>query len=318
MGIISSDISKAVELLNANEVVAIPTETVYGLAASIYSEEAIRKIFEIKQRPLFNPLIVHIHSPEQLPLISTEIPEKAKVLAKKFWPGPLTMILKKKENISDLLTGGKDTVAVRVPDHPIALELLRSLAFPLAAPSANPFNRISPSKSVHVQEYFKDSIQLVLEGGECKRGIESTIVGFENEKVILYRLGSLSVEELEAAIGKIEIKNKKTENPQAPGMLAKHYSPRTKLILTNNWKESLKEHSHQKVGLLLFKDHAQEQKAHETITLSAAGDLKEAASKLYSALHELDSLDLELIIAERLPDNDLGRSINDRLERAAS
>ncbi|MGK0380014.1 MAG: L-threonylcarbamoyladenylate synthase, partial [Patiriisocius sp.] len=231
MTIISSDISKAIEILNNEDVIAIPTETVYGLAGNIYSEKAIRKIFQVKQRPFFNPLIVHIESIDKIDEVVSEFPPKAQKLAEAFWPGSLTLILPKKSNIPDVITAGKDTVGVRVPNHPITLSLLKQLSFPLAAPSANPFNRISPTSSLHVEGYFKSSISMVLEGGECKNGIESTIIGFENNDALLYRLGSISIEEIEKVIGKIQVKNKSETTPTAPGMLAKHYAPRTKTYL---------------------------------------------------------------------------------------
>jgi len=228
MTIVSKDISKAVQILNNHDVVAIPTETVYGLAGNIYSEKALRKIFEIKQRPLFNPLIVHVHSLEKVEELVLDFPEKAKKLAKAFWPGPLTLVLKKKAIIPDLITAGKDTVAIRIPNHPVTLSLLKELPFPLAAPSANPFGCISPTKASHVEGYFKSSLSMVLEGGDCKKGIESTIIGFENNEPVLYRLGSISIEEISHVVGALKIKNKKEIAPEAPGMLERHYAPKTK------------------------------------------------------------------------------------------
>lgn len=317
MSIISNDIDKAAEILTRNEVIAIPTETVYGLAGNIFSEDAIRKIFEVKQRPLFNPLIVHIHSIDQIKSIAEDFPATAKLLAEHFWPGPLTMILKKKDSIPDLVTAGKDSVAVRMPDHEVTQELLKALPFPLAAPSANPFNRISPTSSSHVAEYFKDQIEMVLEGGECKKGIESTIIGFEKEQVILYRLGSISIENIEKVTGPIKIKNKEENSPNAPGMLAKHYSPRTSLILVDNWQAALKKNQVKKIGLLLFGMTETEPNEVHIEYLSKNNDFEEAATNLYQCLHKLDDLELDLIIAQRLPEEDLGRSINDRLERAS-
>lgn len=316
MSIISDSIEKAVEILNQEELVAIPTETVYGLAGNIYSEKAITKIFELKERPFFNPLIVHIHDIKQLNELTSFIPEKARLLADAFWPGSLTMVLKKHSKIPDLVTSGHDTVAIRMPDHPVALALLRQLSFPLAAPSANPFSRISPTKALHVQEYFGKKLQMVLDGGDCKNGIESTIIGFENEEPVLYRLGAISVEDIEKIAGKIIIKNKKEHSPEAPGMLKRHYSPLTKIYVETNIQEFISNYPDKKIGLLLFcKQIDAPQVAHQQI-LSKKGNLKEAASNLYAALHYLDKLQLDLIVAERLPDYDLGVSINDRLERA--
>lgn len=317
MTIISKDISKAVEILNNDDIVAIPTETVYGLAGNIYSEKAIKKIFKVKQRPLFNPLIVHIHSVEQLKDIVSDVPEKAQLLAKAFWPGSLTLILKKKSSIPELITGGKDSVAVRIPNHPVVLELLKALDFPIAAPSANPFNRISPTTALHVEGYFKDDIEMVLDGGSCKNGIESTIVGFENNKPVLYRLGAISIEDIESVIGNISVKNKKEEMPDAPGMLEKHYSPKTQTHLVPDAEAFIKNLTSKKIGVIAFSKEIHLPQVEQIEILSKSGDLKEAASKLYDVLHKLDSLNLDIIVAERFPDYGLGKSINDRLERAA-
>ncbi|GAB5564718.1 MAG: L-threonylcarbamoyladenylate synthase [Winogradskyella sp.] len=325
MSIISSDISKAVKLLSNEELVAIPTETVYGLAGNIYSEKAIKAIFETKQRPLFNPLIVHIPSVEYLENIVDDIPEKAQLLAEAFWPGPITLVLKKKATIPDLITAGKDTVAVRMPNHPVALKLLSELDFPLAAPSANPFNRISPTTAQHVENYFKDAIKMVLEGGSCERGIESTIIGFENDEPIIYRLGSTSIEAIEEVVGKIEIKNSSAERgrsqkeiaPDAPGMLERHYAPTTKTILTGNLIDAIKAHKNLRIGLLTYNDFLDDDAIDFKIVLSENNNLEEAASKLYDALHQLDKQNLDIIIAEKLPDYGLGKSINDRLLRAS-
>jgi L-threonylcarbamoyladenylate synthase len=316
MNMISNNISKAIEILNNEDVVAIPTETVYGLAGNIYSEKAIRKIFQVKQRPLFNPLIVHIHSIEKIEEIVSEFPEKAKLLATAFWPGSLTLVLKKKPNIPDLITAGKNTVAVRIPNHPVTLSLLQKLSFPLAAPSANPFGSISPTNSTHVANYFRNTIPMVLEGGQCENGIESTIVGFENDEAILYRLGSISIEEIENVIGKLKVKNKKEIAPNAPGMLARHYAPKTKTFLVKDIEEFMKNYTDKKIGILRFSKNINFSRSAHLEVLSKNGDLKEAASNLYAALHRLDQLNLDMIVAELFPDIGLGKSINDRLERA--
>jgi L-threonylcarbamoyladenylate synthase len=316
MTLVSKDILKAAEILSRNELVAIPTETVYGLAANIYSDTAIKKIFELKKRPFFNPLIVHIHSMEQVMELAVDFPEKAQLLAKAFWPGSLTLILKKQAAVPDLITAGNDTVGIRMPQHDVTLELLKSLPFPVAAPSANPFTHISPTTAQHVKDYFDGALEMVLDGGYCKNGIESTIVGFENEEPVVYRLGSISIEDIRAVVGSVTLKNNKEKAPNAPGMLEKHYAPRTKTYLVENIAHFVAQHPDQKIGLLL---HIKEPKDHgveKTIYLTETGDLKEAASKLYSAMHELDKWDLDMIVAQRLPDTGLGKSINDRLERA--
>jgi L-threonylcarbamoyladenylate synthase len=316
MTIVSSDISKAIELLNNEDVVAIPTETVYGLAGNIYSEKAIRKIFQVKQRPYFNPLIVHIDSIEKIEEIASEFPEQAKMLAAAFWPGALTLVLKKKDHIPDLITAGQKTVALRVPNHPVTLSLLQKLSFPLAAPSANPFGSISPTNSTHVSNYFKNTIPMVLEGGACENGIESTIIGFENSEAVLYRLGSISIEEIETVIGKLKLKNKKEIEPKAPGMLARHYAPKTRTYQVKDVEKFIKDYTDKKIGVLTFSNGVNSLNGIHIEVLSKKGDLKEAASNLYSALHRLDTLNLDMIVAELFPNIGLGKSINDRLERA--
>lgn len=316
MSIISKNIGTAVEILSNEGLVAIPTETVYGLAGNIYSEKAIRKIFRVKQRPLFNPLIVHLHKVEQLNELVSTFPSNAKRLADSFWPGPLTLLLKKKNTVPDIITAGKDTVAVRIPNHPVTLKLLEALSFPVAAPSANPFNRISPTKAIHVENYFQDSIQMVLEGGDCINGLESTIIGFENDKPVLYRLGAISLEEIENVVGKVEVKNKKEKTPNAPGMLAKHYSPQTKMLLTTDIEKLAKDFIELSIGVVSLDKLVVAQNVKHVEILSKTGDLKEAASNLYSCLHKLDSLNLDLIVAQKMPDFGLGKTINDRLERA--
>lgn len=316
MTIVSKDISKAAEILCKEELVAIPTETVYGLAGNICSETAIKKIFEMKKRPFFNPLIVHIHSVEQVMELASEFPDKAQQLAQAFWPGSLTLILPKKSKVPDLITAGKDTVGIRMPNHSLTLELLRNLDFPLAAPSANPFTHISPTTALHVKNYFDGELEMVLDGGDCKNGIESTIVGFENGEPVVYRLGSISLEDIAAVIGSVALKNNKEQAPNAPGMLEKHYAPRTKTFLVPDITPFIAQYPDKKIGLLLHSTVHQDYEVSQIIYLSKSGNLKETAANLYSAMHQMDQYDLDMIVAQRLPDHDLGTSINDRLERA--
>ena len=318
MSIISKNIDKAVDLLNRDELVAIPTETVYGLAGNIFSEKAIQQIFKTKKRPFFNPLIVHIPNKEYLNNIVTQVPTKAKILAEHFWPGSMTLVLPKSDKIPDLITAGKDTVAVRVPNHSVTLELLNRLDFPLAAPSANPFNSISPTKPEHVENYFRNDIQIILDGGSCKKGLESTIIGFENDEPVIYRLGALALEAIEKIVGKVEVKNKKENKPDAPGMLSKHYAPKTKTILSNDIAAEIKKHPAKKIGIVSLKTSYKTNQHQTEILLSKKGDLTEASSKLYNAMHELDALYLDVIIIEKMPEKDLGVSMNDRLQRASS
>jgi L-threonylcarbamoyladenylate synthase len=315
---ISTDIYQAAHLLKNDAIIAIPTETVYGLAGNIYSEKAIKSIFELKKRPLINPLIVHIGTINQLDDLVLEVPELAKNLADKFWPGPLTLVLPKKKSVPDFVTGGKDTVAIRMPNHKQALGLLKLLSFPLAAPSANPFSSISPTSAAHVANYFENDIQLILDGGNCQNGIESTIIGFENDIPVLYRLGSISVEDLEGEIGPINIKNFEENKPTAPGMMARHYAPKTLTVIASEITDAIEFYSGKKIGLLLFKEAINDQNIVHQEILSIEGNLNEAASNLYAAMHRLDALNLDVIIAKKFPDNELGRAINDRLKRATA
>ena len=317
MSLIITDIDVASEFLNNEDVIAIPTETVYGLAGNIYSEKAINKIYEIKKRPLFNPLIVHIKSLAYLDKVAVDVSETALLLAKTFWPGPLTLVLKKHPSVPDMVTAGKSTVAVRIPNHPVALSLLESVNFPLAAPSANPSGSISPTSAEHVAGYFKNEIKIILDGGVCKRGIESTIIGFNNNEATVYRLGSISVEEIETVAGKVKMVTKNETEPTAPGMLSKHYAPVTKTFLTHNVQELIKRFSDKKVGVLVFDQKISDRTTLYQEILSPTSNLEQAASNLYSALHRLDKLKLDVIIAERFPDVGLGKTINDRLERAS-
>lgn len=316
MPVITSDIDQVADSLQNEEVAAIPTETVYGLAGNIFSEKAIRRVYEVKQRPRFNPLIVHIADVSEMGKVASSIPPLAQALAEKFWPGPLTLLLPKKDTVPDIITAGKDTVAVRVPNHPVTLALLQQLPFPLAAPSANPFGSISPTTAEHVAAYFKDEFPFILEGGPCKKGIESTIIGFNEEGAIIYRYGSLAIEEIESITGPLQEYIRNEENPDAPGMLLRHYAPATKTILSSDIEKSISENLGKRIGLLLFNDQHQSNQVAVVETLSANGSMEEAASNLYAAMHRLDHNDLDIIIAERFPDKGLGRSINDRLQRA--
>lgn len=316
MAELTNNIEKAIEALQKGEVVAVPTETVYGLAGNIYNMNAIESIFRIKQRPHYNPLIVHIHSLAQLNDVATDLPAKAYTLAAKFWPGPLTLVLPKKNTVPNLITGGKKSIAVRMPKHSLLLKLLQALPFPLAAPSANPFNRISPTTAQHVKNYFGDEIPLILNGGACQKGIESTIVGFEGDTPIVYRLGALTLEEIEAVVGPVSISNKKENSPDAPGMLKKHYAPKTKTVMVDNVEKYVNEHGNVSIAVLTLSTEVEGPNVRSSEQLSAKGVLSEAATNLYAALHRLDALGVELIVVERLPNLGLGKSMNDRLERA--
>jgi L-threonylcarbamoyladenylate synthase len=248
--------------------------------------------------------------------VAIDIPEMAIKLANAFWPGSLTLVLKKQKHIPDLVTAGKETVGIRVPNHPLTLALLDKLTFPLAAPSANPFGSISPTSAAHVDNYFKDELKVILDGGICENGVESTIIGFQNNLPILYRHGAISIEEIEAVIGKLIVSTSNDTKPNAPGMLSRHYAPTTTTFLTDNVSALIKTFADKKIGLLLFKRKiANEKIVHQEI-LTKSGNLKEATKNLYAALHRLDNSNVDIIIAEKLSDEGLGKTINDRLQRA--
>lgn len=316
MAEIGKDISKAKELLERGELVAIPTETVYGLAGNALNVAAIAKIFATKNRPHFDPLIVHVSHFNSINSFASAIPEKAKQLAQEFLPGPLTLLLKRKKIIPDLVTSGLETVGIRCPNHELTLNLLKELSYPLAAPSANPFGYISPTKASHVNDQLGDKIKYILDGGDCEVGIESTIVGFENDKAIIYRLGGLSIEKIESVIGEVEIHLNSSSNPKAPGQLKSHYAP-TKNLLVGNLDSLAKAHRGKKIGILSFKKIIPDFPITNQKQLSPTGDLMIAAQNLFAHLRKLDQLDIEFIIAEEVPDIGLGRAINDRLQRAS-
>ncbi|GHN01498.1 threonylcarbamoyl-AMP synthase [Cytophagales bacterium WSM2-2] len=316
MAEIGKDIVKAKKLLEEGKLVAVPTETVYGLAGNALNSASVIKIFEAKNRPYFDPLIVHVPDTGAVKNYADEIPSDATLLMKEFWPGPLTLLLNKKNNIPDLVTSGLDRVGIRIPNHPITNELLKSLDFPLAAPSANPFGYVSPTRPEHVNEQLGDKIDYILDGGECKVGIESTIVGFENNKGVVYRVGGLSVEKIELIIGNVKVQTHSSSNPQAPGQLINHYAP-LKQLKVGNIKKMLTEYTG-RIGVLSFQTRYSSPQIIEQIILSTEGNLEEAAQKLFSALRQLDKSSAEIILTEEAPEFGLGRAINDRLRRASA
>lgn len=314
MAQIGTDISTAIAHLQANDVVGMPTETVYGLAGNALQEQSITKIFEVKRRPRFDPLIAHIGHVDQLDELVTQVPDKARLLADRFWPGPLTLLLPKRSLVPELLTSGSERVAIRMPNHPLALTLLQTLSFPLAAPSANPFGYVSPTTAQHVADQLGPDIPYILNGGACSIGLESSIVGFEGTDAVVYRLGGLPLEQIEATIGPVRIHLNKSSNPQAPGMLKSHYAPGKKVIL-GQIPELIRAHGHQKVGIISFQQNFGD---FPQFVLSPSGNMQEAAANLFRALREMDQQDIDILLAERVPEEGLGKAINDRLERAAA
>jgi L-threonylcarbamoyladenylate synthase len=315
--VIGKDINKAATLLEAGELVAIPTETVYGLAANALNETAVVKIFEAKNRPFFDPLIVHLAQIEQIPHYTQNIPEKAHLLARHFMPGPLTLLLEKTERISDLVTAGSPLVAIRIPRHLLSRELLGRLSFPLAAPSANPFGYISPTTAQHVEQQLGDIIPYILDGGPCEVGLESTIVGFQKEQVVVFRKGGIPVEAIEQIVGKVIVQTHSSSNPNSPGRLESHYAPATPIIL-GDIPELVRVYAGKKIGIISFQEPFPNLQVAAKVILSEQGDFSEAARNLFSGMRRLDEQSLDVIIAGWAPEEHLGRAINDRLSRAAA
>ncbi|HAF95577.1 MAG: threonylcarbamoyl-AMP synthase [Elusimicrobia bacterium GWF2_52_66] len=307
------NIKKAAASIRRGGVVAFPTETVYGLGADGFNPEACARIFEIKKRPRFDPLILHAASLGQAKKLFSKIPKPALKLMKKFWPGPLTLVLAKTKAVPGIVTAGLDTVAVRVPAHPMALKLIKLSGRPIAAPSANLFGRLSPTTARHVKNQLGNGPDIILDGGKAGVGVESTIIAFIGAKPVLLRPGGLAVEKIEKIVGKLFTPARGAKKPIAPGGLKKHYSPAVKLKLVNN--ESSARPGPRSAYLAFSK--LPPGKYKKTELLSAKGDLREAAANLFKCLHSLERKGVGVIYAERVPRHGLGLAIMDRLKRGA-
>ena len=313
---IITDISQAVVLLKEGGIVAIPTETVYGLGGDALNIQAVAKIFAAKNRPSFDPLIVHVSSIEQAHSIAY-LNEQAIFLLEKFSPGPLTLVLPKKSVVPDLVTSGHPTVAIRIPNHPVAIELLKQSGLCIAAPSANPFGYTSPTTAKHVEDFLGSRIDAVLDGGACDIGIESTIIDLSGITPKVLRLGGLPYEQLTEVLGELPFQMSSSK-PNAPGMLTSHYNPGIPLRLFKSYSELLSEFNTtdtDRIGLLYS---GKEIKASFAINLSRDKVEVEVASKLFHALRSFNKADIDVIWAHELPEVGLGRAINDRLRRAES
>jgi L-threonylcarbamoyladenylate synthase len=316
----SENIKKAADIIKSGGLVAFPTETVYGLGADAFNHLAIARIFEVKKRPFFDPLIVHIADHSDLEKIATGYGHIEKKLIDKFWPGPLTLIMNKTGNVPDIVTSGLQTVGIRMPANKAAAVLIKESGCPIAAPSANLFGQISPVKAEHVQKQLGAEIKMIIDGGECQIGIESTIIKVENDIPVVLRYGGIAIEDIKKITGKLIIpdKNRVSENKniESPGQLPFHYSPLTPLILIDNVDDQ--NIISKNAGLLSFKLSEMHKKFRHVEVLSRTGDIIEAAANLFSCLHSLDSAGLDVIYAERVPLKGLGIAIMDRLTKAAN
>lgn len=313
--IIGTNVSLAAQLLREGKLVAIPTETVYGLAGNALNPDTVIRIFEAKNRPTFNPLILHVPSVEAAQLYVQAIPDSIRLLMERFSPGPISYLLPKRDIVPDMVTSGSDRVVIRIPNHPVTLELLQQLDFPLAAPSANPFGYVSPVTAEDVYQGLSGKIDYILDGGPCTVGLESTIVGEEEGELVVYRLGGITVEQMEAVTGcspRLALLHKR---PDTPGQLKSHYAP-GKQVLLGDVEQQLAGMNPLRAGVISF---SREYKGvGKLCVLSPSGDLREAAAGLFRALRDMDAADVDVILAERFPDEGIGRAINDRLTRASA
>ena len=307
-------IQKAAEIIQEGGLVAFPTETVYGLGADALNPLAVARIFEVKNRPQFDPLIVHVADMRQAEILVVKFPEKALRLAEKFWPGPLTLVLPKSTLVPDIVTSSLPNVAIRVPNHPMALDLIRESGRPIAAPSANAFGAVSPTTAEHVRQSLGGKVDMILDGGPCGIGVESTVISFAGKEPLLLRPGGLPLEEIQTLIGKVGQTAGTESNPSAPGQLLNHYAPRTPLFLDPPSPSLPRD---KKIGLLSLKEPVDPTAFAWVEVLSPSGDLREGAANLFAALRRLDEKNLDIILAHPVPQEGLGRAINDRLFKAS-
>ena len=322
---VTTDVDTAAGLLRAGKLVAIPTETVYGLGGNAIDERAVADIFAAKDRPAFDPLIIHQASADRLFAYASDVPPQARMLAEAFWPGALTLVLSKAASVPDLVTAGLPTVAMRVPDHPLTLDLLQKLDFPVAAPSANPFGFVSPTTARHVLDQLRERIPAVLDGGPCRVGLESTIVGFPGGQPTVYRKGGLPIEDIERQLGcRVAVREHGDSRPAAPGMLSKHYAPGCKIWLVEStlaWPP-LQNLPGPFAFVHIGRNRPENKVLHGGLVhhfnLSPTGDLAEAAANLFKVLRRLNQLGVSDAVIELAPERGLGSAINDRLRRAAA
>jgi L-threonylcarbamoyladenylate synthase len=309
-------IARAARLLRDGEVVAFPTETVYGLGADATNAAAAARIFEVKNRPSFDPLIVHLADAAGLPSVAADCPTAAQRLIARYWPGPLTIVLPKTARIPDIVTAGLPSVAVRVPDHPIARQLLDAVRLPIAAPSANPFGYVSPTTAAHVAAQLGDAVPLILDGGPCRVGVESTIVSFVDPTPTLLRPGAVTLEMLRAELGDVVL-GSDAPRPTAPGQLPRHYAPRTPVRLVAA-PSAVAAADRAGCALLSCEPQADSSGFAAVEILAADGDLARAATRLFAALRALDDGGFRRVYAVAVPEHGLGRAIMDRLRRSTA
>ncbi|MEM3555539.1 MAG: L-threonylcarbamoyladenylate synthase [Candidatus Micrarchaeia archaeon] len=318
-----SKIKQAAEVIRRGGLVAFPTETVYGLGADALNKKAVKKIFEVKGRPPDDPIIVHIADRKELKTLAEEIPEEAEKLIDRFWPGPLTLVFKKTERVPKVTTGGLETVAVRMPDNAVALSLIREAGTPVAAPSANLFGKPSPTSAKHVQHDLKGKIDLIIDGGSTRIGVESTVLDVTSSPPVLLRPGGVTLEELKEVVGEVllhpAVKGKVSRVAKAPGMKYRHYAPEAKVILVEGKPERVR----RRIKLLLKKFKSagvittDEKHSYRGEVVFIGRKPKEIARKLFKVFREFDERGVDVIIAESISETGLGLAVMNRMKKAA-
>jgi len=312
-----TSIARAVASLRAGELIAFPTETVYGLGADASRAESVRKIFSAKGRPADHPVIVHLYAARDIAKWTSTMPAGAEKLAASFWPGPLTLVLPRSERVSDAVTGGQDTVGVRVPSHPVARALLAEFGGGIAAPSANRFGRISPTSARHVADDLGDAVSIILDGGPCAVGIESTIVGFAGDEPMLLRPGAVGVAHLERVLGRA-LRSPTSAAPRAPGTLAAHYAPKTPatLVPPSSLHAELEQLAERDEAIAVLARSVTRPLEFSDMWIDAPRDAAAYAHDLYANLRALDHANADAILVEAVPAGDEWLAVRDRLERA--
>jgi L-threonylcarbamoyladenylate synthase len=311
-------IAEAARIIRSGGLVVFPTETVYGLGADACNPLAVARIFEVKQRPRMDPLIVHVADAESARLYGHFPEGVAAELMRRFWPGPLTLVVPKSERIPPIVTAGLPTVAIRMPAHEAALALIRTAGCALAAPSANPFGRVSPTEAGHISEYLAERIDLILDGGRCAVGVESTVLALTGGPPRILRAGGIPPEALREILGPLEWPSGRQDRPQSPGQLTRHYATITPLEILKEGERRADPRPGERVGLLTLTSPRHPEKYAAVEVLSETGDLRAAAANLFAALHRLDKQQLDRIAAHAIPEHGLGIAIMDRLRRCAA
>lgn len=329
----NSDMEEAADLIKSGEVVAFPTETVYGLGADGLNEEAVKKIFQAKGRPQDNPLILHVDSLEMLKRLVVEIPKDAYLCMDKFWPGPLTMLFKRTDIVPDIITAGLDTVAIRMPSHPIALELIERSGTPIAAPSANTSGRPSPTRASHVIQDMDGKIAMIIDGGETGVGLESTVLDLTDDIPMILRPGGVTLEDLKEFLPQVTIDPGLLEGtsnhiiPRSPGQKYRHYAPKALMILFSGHEDKVieeiierakrEETGGKRVGLLVTEENRHKYPLENIVVMGSSMDKNTIAHGLFDAIRKLDEMDVDIILCESVEEDQIGMAIMNRLLKAA-